>query len=90
MRWTPKRKAEIINALKAGTLTPEAAQLQFDLSDEELNAWMHNYDAYGPKGLRTTKFQMYAHRRRPRNGPYREQAPIIERPSLQSEPLGEL
>jgi hypothetical protein len=90
MRWTPKRKAEIINALKAGTLTPAGAQLQFDLSDEELKAWLRNYDAYGPKGLRTTRFQMYAQRRRPRNGPYQEEAPIIELPSLQSEPRGEL
>jgi transposase-like protein len=66
MRWTAKRKAEIVAQIKAGTLSIETARREFLLSEEELAAWMRDLDTYGLRGLRTLKVQVYARRRRAR------------------------
>jgi transposase-like protein len=63
MRWTPKRKAEIAEAIRNGHLTPAEAKKRHGLSDEELAAWMRDYRAHGRAGLRVTQFQRYHPRR---------------------------
>ena len=63
MRWTPKRKAEIIEEIQNGRLTAEEAKERHGLSDEELAAWMRDYLAHGRAGLRVTQFQRYRPRR---------------------------
>jgi transposase-like protein len=65
MRWTTMRKAEIIEAIQSGSLTPTEAMCQHGLSEEELAAWMRDYLSHGRAGLRVTKLQQY-HPRRPR------------------------
>ncbi len=62
MRWTPKRKAAIVIAIKEGLIAMEEAKIECALSDEELAAWMRDYDAYGRSGLRVTKLQQYQQR----------------------------
>ncbi len=62
MRWTPKRKAEIVVAINEGLITNAEANRYYGLSDEELAAWMRDYDAHGRAGLRVTKLQRYRHR----------------------------
>jgi hypothetical protein len=57
VRWTSKRKEEIIVAIKGGLITAVEAQRQHGLSDEELAAWIRDYLAYGRGGLRVTKLQ---------------------------------
>jgi transposase-like protein len=62
MRWTPKRKAEIVIALLEGKITPAWAKDEYGISDEELAAWMRDYAAYGPEGLHVTRLQQYSRR----------------------------
>ncbi len=65
MRWAPRRKAAIVVAIGSGEISVAEAQWRYDLSDEELAAWMRDYDAHGWPGLRSTKFQLYAQIRQP-------------------------
>jgi transposase-like protein len=55
MRWTFRRKAELVEALRAGTLTATELELRHGVSAEELLAWIRAYDANGLRGLRVTK-----------------------------------
>jgi transposase-like protein len=64
MRWTPKRKAEVIEAIQNGRLTPVEAMARHELSEEELAAWMRDLLAYGKAGLRSTMLQHYRSRSR--------------------------
>jgi hypothetical protein len=67
MRWTPKRKAELLIAIKAGAISPEIAHRKAGLSQEELKAWMRDFDAHGQPGLMATNTQLYARHRRWQN-----------------------
>jgi hypothetical protein len=51
MRWTSRRKAEIVVAIEKGLITPEEAKRRYELSEEELAAWVRDYAAYGQDGL---------------------------------------
>ena len=55
MRWTYRRKAELVDGLRAGTLTAAELQRRHGVSAEELTAWIRAYDADGPRGLRVAK-----------------------------------
>jgi transposase len=54
-RWTALRKAAVIDRLFGGTLTRDAAMLEYDLTEEELNEWLGAYRACGTDGLQVTK-----------------------------------
>jgi hypothetical protein len=54
MRWTAKRKEEIVVSLEKGLMTTAEARRQFRLSDDELAAWRQDYAAYGWPGLLVT------------------------------------
>ena len=62
MRWTAKRKEEIIVSLEKGLMTTAEAGRQFRVSDVELAAWRQEYAAYGWPGLLVTSL------RQPRKG----------------------
>jgi hypothetical protein len=64
MRWTPRRKAELVVAIGNGEISASEAKSQYYLSDEELQSWVRDYDAYGWPGLRSTRYQLYAQTRR--------------------------
>lgn len=55
MRWTPRRKAEVIISIEKRLITVEEAKALFELSNEELSTWTHDYVSYGVAGLRVTK-----------------------------------
>lgn len=55
MRWTPRRKAEVIVSIEKRLITIEEAKALFELSDEELSIWTHDYITYGMAGLRVTR-----------------------------------
>ena len=74
MRWTPKRKAEIVEAIQNGRLTLAKAMDRHGLSEEELAAWMRDYLTHGLDGLRVTRLQQY-HPRRSRLNGHRLQEP---------------
>ena len=58
-RWTIRRKAALLEALRSGSLTVEKASQRYALSLEELRAWERDLDRYGLYGLRATRLQIY-------------------------------
>jgi transposase-like protein len=68
MRWTARRKEEVVVALAQGLITVAEAKERHGLSDEELGAWARDYAAHGLYGLRATGLQQY--RRGPAPAPW--------------------
>jgi hypothetical protein len=54
IRWTGRRKANLIEAILAGVLSREEACARHELSPEELALWEKRYAAHGWKGLRVS------------------------------------
>ena len=57
-RWTFRRKAALIQAIRSGALTLEHARDIYALSIEELQAWERDFERRGLYGLRTTRVWM--------------------------------
>jgi hypothetical protein len=58
-RWTIRRKAALLEAVRSGMLSLEKASQRYALSLEELRTWERNFDLYGVYGLRATRLQIY-------------------------------
>ena len=58
-RWTARRKAEIVAAVRGGLLTFEEACDRYSLSMEELINWQRSVNRSGIHGLRVTRVQHY-------------------------------
>ena len=54
-RWTPKRKAEIVEAIKGRHLTVLQACQRYGLTPEEVQAWQRRFARDGLAGLKATK-----------------------------------
>lgn len=65
MRWTARGKAQIVVGIRTGKISVGHAKKRYALSDEELAAWMRDYDTHGWPGLRSTRYQLYAQMRQP-------------------------
>jgi hypothetical protein len=58
-RWSCRRKAAIVAAIRAGVLSWQEASERYMLSLEELSAWEAALDRNGIPGLRVTRLQIY-------------------------------
>ena len=58
-RWTVRRKAAVIAAVRGGWVPIEEACELYDISVDEFLAWERDLDRYGIHGLRTTRYQIY-------------------------------
>lgn len=58
-RWVVRRKAAIVEAVKAGQLTAEEACRTYSLSAEEFQSWQRLIERHGTRGLRTTRLKEY-------------------------------
>lgn len=58
-RWTVRRKAEIVAAVRGGLLTFDEACSRHALETEELTGWQRAVDRSGMPGLRVTRTQEY-------------------------------
>ena len=58
-RWVPRRKAVIVNAVRAGVISLEEVCRRYALSVEEFFAWQRAIDTHGVPGLRVTRLQIY-------------------------------
>jgi Protein of unknown function (DUF1153) len=58
-RWTMRRKATLVFAVRSGRISIEEACRVYKLSVDEFLAWERNLDRYGIPGLRTTRYQIY-------------------------------
>ena len=54
-RWVPRRKAEVVIAVRNGLLTVDEACSRYRLSQEEFAHWEALIDRHGVKGLRVTR-----------------------------------
>ena len=58
-RWTIRRKAAVIEAVRGGWMPIEEACRLYNLSVDEFVAWERDIDRHGLHGLRTTRYQIY-------------------------------
>jgi hypothetical protein len=58
-RWTVKRKAALIEAVRGGWLAIDEACQRYNLSVDEFVAWRRDLDRYSVHGLRSTRYQIY-------------------------------
>jgi len=56
-RWVTRRKAMIVNAVRAGVISLEGVCRRYELSVEEFLAWQRAIDTHGVPGLRVTRLQ---------------------------------
>ena len=58
-RWTVRRKAAVVEAVRGGWMPIEEACDLYNISVDEFLAWERDLDRYGLHGLRTTRYQIY-------------------------------
>lgn len=58
-RWVIRRKAAVVEAVKAGLLSLEQACDRYKLSTEEFFTWQALVEQHGVPGLRVTRLQSY-------------------------------
>ena len=73
-RWVIKRKALVVDAVKAGILSLDDACSKYSLSLEEFFSWQEAMEKHGSRGLRATRIQYY---RNPRENRANESEKII-------------
>ena len=56
-RWVPRRKAEVVAAVRGGILSLDDACERYALTVEEFLSWQRNVERYGLQGLRATHQQ---------------------------------
>src|SRR5437764_14818445 len=58
-RWTVRRKAAVVEAVRGGWLPIEDVCQLYNISVDEFLAWERDIDRYGLHGLRVTRYQIY-------------------------------
>lgn len=58
-RWVARRKAQVVQAVRAGRLSLEHACERYRLSPEEFLAWERTITRHGVAGLRVTRLKAY-------------------------------
>jgi len=58
-RWTVRRKAAVVEAVRGGWIAIEEVCEVYSISVDEFLAWERDLDRYGVHGLRTTRYQIY-------------------------------
>jgi hypothetical protein len=58
-RWTVRRKAAVVEAVRGGWLPIDEACVLYNISIDEFISWERDLDRYGVHGLRTTRYQIY-------------------------------
>jgi Protein of unknown function (DUF1153) len=58
-RWTVRRKATVVEAVRGGWIPIEEVCELYRISVDEFLAWERDLDRYGVHGLRTTRYQIY-------------------------------
>jgi Protein of unknown function (DUF1153) len=58
-RWSSRRKAAVLVAIRTGVLTREEACERYLISEEELSLWEAAFDRSGISGLRISSLRSY-------------------------------
>jgi hypothetical protein len=59
IRWTIRRKAEVVAAVLGGLLSLDEAIRRYALHQQEFKSWCFCLEHYGVEGLRSTHTQFY-------------------------------
>lgn len=62
-RWDTKRKAQVVEAVRAGLISLERACQVYAMSVDEFIAWQSALDRFGAKGLMATRVKEFRQRR---------------------------
>lgn len=60
-RWVPRRKAEVVAAVRGGLLSLDDACQRYALTVEEFLSWEETITQYGLEGLRIAEIQHHRH-----------------------------
>ncbi len=63
-RWVVRHKAEIVAAVRNGSITLQEALRRYHLTVEEFLSRQRSLEAHGVPGLRVTRLQIYRDNRR--------------------------
>ena len=58
-RWVPRRKAQVVCAIRGGLISRQEACDRYGISEAELFSWEKLLDDHGLRALRVTKTQRY-------------------------------
>jgi transposase-like protein len=61
-RWTIRRKAAVLAAVRAGEITREEVCSRYEISEAEFHSWRRTFELYGLAGLRVTRLRTYRSR----------------------------
>lgn len=59
VRWSPYRKALIVDGVRNGIISIDEACRRYQLSADELQSWQRAITAHGVGALRVTRLQYY-------------------------------
>jgi len=59
VRWVPRRKAQVVCAIRGGLISRQEACERYGISDAELFSWEKLLDDHGLRALRVTRTQRY-------------------------------
>ena len=54
IRWVPRRKAQVVCAIREGLISRNDACDRYGISDAELLSWERLLESHGPRALRVT------------------------------------
>ncbi len=57
VRWVPRRKAQVVCAIREGLISRHDASDRYGISDAELFSWERLLESHGPRALRVTSRQ---------------------------------
>ena len=63
-KWTPSRKAVVVEAVRDSKLTEADIEKRFGVSAEEFASWSGSLEKHGVAGLRSSRVQIYEPQRR--------------------------
>jgi len=58
-RWTARRKAEVLAAVRSGKIAMEETRRRYQLTEEEFLVWQRAFETRGLAGLKATRLQEY-------------------------------
>jgi hypothetical protein len=58
-RWTPRKKAIVVVAVRGGLISLEDVCKRYSLTAEEFSIWRQAFEAGGIRGLRVTKIRRH-------------------------------
>lgn len=59
VRWSPRRKASVVNGVRSGAISLDEACQRYQLSADEFLAWQRAVEGHGVGALRVTRLQYY-------------------------------